>query len=186
MSQTKKFENLASVSNQKEFDCRRALAQYIAVIFRPDLCVLIHIIAAGNQASPNEDDKSLAKATKQLKDTPEHGLIFTALEFSTIQITLATDAYLATVRGLLSQRGYMIMLTDSQGRSNFINYGSSRCKRVTWSVMAAKVHALILGLDQTYAIRDLLHELAGRELEITAYADRKTPSEVVAKEATTM
>lgn len=62
---------------------------------------------------------------------------------------------------------------------------SSRCKRETRSVISAEIHALILGFDQAYDIRDLLTELIGKEVEIVSYVDRKTLFYKVAKDCTT-
>lgn len=57
MTQSDKIEKLKTSSTQKQFDSQRALAQYIAVTTRPDLCAPTQLIAAGNEPSPQEDYK---------------------------------------------------------------------------------------------------------------------------------
>lgn len=103
----------------------------------------------------------------------------------TAHIHLATDASFASAKGLRSQLGFLIMLSDEDGNTNVLHYRSSRCKGITGSVMAAEVHALILGFDQAYTARDLLTEITWKHLDITGHVYNKTLFDVVSKEGTT-
>ena len=53
------------------------------------------------------------------------------------------------------------------------------------SVMAAKVHALVLGFDYAYVIREAVEEPLGRRVEIEAYVDSRTLFNVIAKDSPT-
>ena len=76
-------------------------------------------------------------------------------------------------------------MIDKHNACNIIHYASNRCKRVCRSVMAAEVHALILGFDYAYLIQNMLHEILGWTMEIEGITDSKTVFNVVAKEAQT-
>lgn len=97
---------------------------------------------------------------------------------------MATDAALPNARGLKIQLGFVIITSDRDGHSNIVHYGSSSCKQVTRSVMAAEDHALILGFYQAFVTPDLLRELIGRPIDIAAVLNSKTLFYIVAKDGT--
>lgn len=66
-----------------------------------------------------------------------------------------------------------------------IHHGSKRCKRVTRSVMSSELHALILGFDYAFIIRNLLEEILGRKVRLDAYVDIKTVFDVISKDGNT-
>lgn len=76
------------------------------------------------------------------------------------------------------------MICDKEVRANIVHYGSSRCKRVTRSVMEAEVHAFILSFDQAFVLRDQQSEMIGRDIDISAYVYSKTLFDTVAKGGT--
>lgn len=83
------------------------------------------------------------------------------------------------------QLGCVIRLADERRKGNVVHYGSSRCHRVTRSVMAAEVHALVLAFDFGYIIRDATEQLLDRRIEMEAFVDSRTLFNVVAKNGST-
>lgn len=65
-------------------------------------------------------------------------------------------------------------MVDNRYNAKIIHYGSSRCKRVTRSVMASEVNALSMGFDYVVIIRHRLGEGTGRHYPIEAFTDSKT------------
>lgn len=84
-----------------------------------------------------------------------------------------------------SQLGFLILLCDEKGNCNVLHYGSSKCKRVTRSVMAAEIHALSYGFDCAIITKSIIEELVQRSLPLHAYVDSKTLFNVIAKDAST-
>lgn len=161
MNQQHKVETLGTATNQKEFYSHSTLFQYIPVTTRPDLCAPTQLLASGNKPSTAQEYKYLAKATKFLKETKVDGLNFNLLDLPTVNISRATDSSFATAEGLPSQLGYFIMLTYGAGNFNVVHYGTARCQRITRLVMSAEIDALILGLDKSYVLRDLVARSSG-------------------------
>lgn len=87
--------------------------------------------------------------------------------------------------GMESQLGYVILMTDWQRRANIVHYRSSRCHRVSSSVMAAEVHARVHAFDYGNVICQALVELLRHIIEIEAFVDSCTLFNFVAKNSST-
>lgn len=79
----------------------------------------------------------------------------------------------------------IVLLIDSEDNANLIHFSSARCRRVTRSVMAAELHALVLAFDFGFVIREMVAEVLQRDVAIEALVDSKTVFDVVAKDAKT-
>ena len=185
IDQSDKIRRLEPADNSSDFISQRALAQYIGVNVRPDICAPVQLIAPGKNEVTDKDIKSLKKTTKFLKETIEQGLTFVPLNLETMRLVLMTDASFANAQGMKRQLGYLIMLVDDEGNCNIVHYGSNRCKRVARSVMAAEIQALVLGFDYAYVVKDLIEEILGRTIMLDAMVDSKTVFDVIAKDAKT-
>lgn len=91
----------------------RALAQYVGLNKRPDICEPIQLIVPGNKQTTTAEFKSLAKTTKFLTTTKTQGLNFIQLDLDLSQIVLATDESFTNAIGLKSQLCYIVMLVDN-------------------------------------------------------------------------
>lgn len=120
-----------------------------------------------------------------MKETPSGGLRFKPLDMQSMKLVVLSDAAFGNSRGYRSQLGYVILLTDASGTSNIIHYTSNRFKRVTRSVLAAEVNALILAFDSCYLIQDMKHEIIGIPLDMDAFVDSRTLVLVVATDGAT-
>ena len=185
MSQADKIEKLAIAETQQEFTSQRALAQYIGVNVRPDICAPVQLIAPGKLPTTDKERKSLKKTTKFLKETIDQGLNYVALDLKTTKLVLMTDASFANAEGMRSQLGYLVLMVDDDDNCNIVHYGSNRCKRVARSVMAAEIQALVLGFDFAFIVKDLIEEILGREVKLEALVDSKTVFDVIARDAQT-
>jgi hypothetical protein len=69
------------------------------------------------------------------------------------------DASFANNRDLLSQIGFVIVLTDRNQDVNILYWSSIKCKRVTRSVLASKLYALAYGFDIGAAIKLIIQKI---------------------------
>ena len=184
-TQKEKILRLKHPTNQSEFTSNRALAQYIGVCVRPDLCAAIQLLAPGKEPTTPTEMKQLTKTINRLHETSDTGLSFCPLNLDKTKLIIISDAAFGNARGLRSQLGYLILLVDDTGAANIIHYASNRCKRVTRSVLAAEVHGLVLAFDHSFIIQDMIKEILGRTLDVEAYVDSKTLFDVVAKNSNT-
>lgn len=76
-------------------------------------------------------------------------------------------------------------MMDNTGRANIIHYASNRCKRVTGSVLASEIQALVAGFALAYVILHLMQELLNRDISLEAYMDNRTVFDVIAKDGRT-
>lgn len=128
----------------------------------------------------------LASVIKHMKQTKDMGLRYVPLSMDGAKLLLFTDSSFANARDLRSQLGFVILLADEHGNANVIHYASSRCRRVTRSVMASELHNLTCGFDNAFVIQDLMMALTGHRHPIEAFIDSKTVFEIIAKQGRTM
>lgn len=83
------------------------------------------------------------------------------------------------------QIGYVILLVDNHERCIIVKYVSNKCRHIARSVMAAEVHALVLGFNIAFLPRDLAEELLGRPVQLEAILDSKTGFDVIARDGMT-
>lgn len=184
LHQKEKLEALCEVETDEEFKSVRAAIQYIGNSTRPDLCSPSQLLAT-NSPTP-EQKKDLNKLVCYCKETSDTGLNFVRLDLTSVRIAMFTDSSFANADNYKSQLGFVLLLVDDSNNCNLIHYGSTRCKRVTRSVMAAEIHALMYGFDRAFITKTILEEILGRTIEIDGYVDSKTLLDVVAKSAATL
>lgn len=135
----------------------------------------------GSDRSSPHDIKTHSKGIKHLSDTSATGLKFFTLELPSTRLLLFTDSSLINARGLKSQVGFVIVMADGNGKCNIVHYGLSRFRRNTTSVKAREVHALILGFDNPFDIREMTTHTLGVTLPIEAFVDSKAVVHKIAK-----
>lgn len=121
-------------------------------------------------------------APPELNFPEETVLIYRMLDLSTTKLAMIEDYSFANAKGLKTQLGFIILMIDNNGISNSIHYGSSHFKRVTRSMMASEVHALILCFDNAFAIMKRLEEILKRKVLFGAYIYSKIVFDVIAKD----
>ncbi len=184
--QSDKLRSLRAPETQKDFVSTRAKAQYIGCCTRPDICAKVQLLPSATEQPTTQNFKSLKKVVEWCRRTSETGLKFVPLDVNSLRLVLFTDASFANTENLKSQIGFVLLLADGSNRANIIHYGSSRCKRVKRSVMAAEVHGLIYGFDNAFVAKEMLREILGENLPIDGIVDSRTLFNVVAKNSSTL
>lgn len=186
LMQSDKLSALIPPKTVEEAVSLRAKVQYIATTTRPDL-------ASPSQLRAAEVTNPIRSTFRKLKDLVNYchkskdlGLKFVALDKESIRIVLFTDASFGNKRDLSSQMGFLIVIVDRADNANILHYGSQKCRRVTRSVMAAEVLALVHGFDNDYVVKHTLCELLGKELPIDVFVDSQTTFNCVGKNAATL
>lgn len=96
---------------------------------------------------------------------------FVRLNMDTARFVLCTYASFANGRDLKSQLGFIVLLMDHTWNAKMQHHGSNRCRRVTRSVMASEMHALVLGFDFAFIMKSLVEDVTGRRAPMEAYVD---------------
>lgn len=165
-----------------ELTSARALAQYIGICCRPDVCVAVQLLEPGKEPTTSQEKKDFSKAISRLQDTGDVGQNYKNLDLSSVKIFVISDAAFGNSRVFKSQLGYVILLQDKHGTANIVHNCSNRCKGATRSVLATEPHALVLAFDQAYGLRELTTEILEKNLLIEAVIDSKTLFDVVVKD----
>lgn len=185
MNQTEKLDLLEHPESEKSFISTRVMAQYIYVNTRPDVTASVQLFAPGSEPVTTEEFKTFAKSFRHQKKSREIVVTFQQLDIGFLQLVLLTNPSFENARGLKNQLRFILLMFDEKGISNILYYCSSRCRRVTRSVMASEMDALVLEFDQEFAIRHLLEEILGLEVELQTFLESKTVFAIIGKDGQT-
>lgn len=185
LHQRDKLKSISVPITSQELKSVRAQIAYIGQFTRPDLCASVQLLASQISKPTSDTYKRIESCVERCKTTHEIGLKFKRLNVNELRLALFTDASFANTDNFKSQIGFVIVLTDDSNTGNIIHYGSSRCRRVTRSVMAAEILGLSYGFDNAFVTRHMLNEILGQEIPIDIYIDSRTVFNVIAKHAST-
>lgn len=135
--------------------------------------------------TPKDGYNVLKKAIQHLKKTSETGLTFQKLYLPSTGLLLLTDVSFRNARELERKLGYVLLMSDNQGTRNIVQYGSNHCRRVSRSVLASEIIALVLGFDKAFLMWHLLQEILGRRVELLVHVDSRAVCDVLAKDVQT-
>jgi ribonuclease HI len=171
---------LEQVATADAFITARARGSYVATCTRPDLAAPYQLLAGKVRDPDSEDFRQLNKVIARTLATRDVGLSFVPLNAEEVAISVFADAAFANASGFGSQLGFVICMTDGQ-RANVVHYASQKCKRITRSVMAAELYALVHAVDTAFLLRYLVSKMLSRRVALRAYTDSKTVFDCVTK-----
>ena len=97
--------------------------------------------------------KQLNKRIQWQIDNAARGLTFVLLDLNSLSLLAFMDASFANNKDLLSQIGFVIVLTDYNQDVNILYWSSIKCKQVICSVLASELYTLAYGFDIVAVIR---------------------------------
>ncbi|KAF1937740.1 hypothetical protein EJ02DRAFT_411729 [Clathrospora elynae] len=100
----------------------------------------------------------------------DRGLCYVPVNLVDAKLMVFVDGSFANNSDLSSQLGFILMLvnesTNADGtftiRGNVIHYSSTKCKRVTRSVLASEIYGMVNGFDMGIAIATTLRMITER------------------------
>ncbi|KAM4058734.1 cwf18 domain containing protein [Hirsutella rhossiliensis] len=118
----------------------------------------------------NTDFKALNKRIEWQINNPDRGLCYIPIDLESAKIFVFTDGSFANNKDLSSQIGFVIIIanetaqsTDSFSiRGNILHWSSTKCKRVTRSVLASEIYGLTSGFDLAFVIKQTVNTIAQR------------------------
>lgn len=159
--------------DQSSFVSQRVQGAYIASVCRPDLTFGFAV-----SSKVVETDKIAArllnKAINRCKSDEDLGLTFVQLDRKSIRIVVFADASIASNADLSSQLGIVIGLADNHNKANIVQYSSFKSKRVTRSVLSAKLFAVVHAFDIASTLRKTIIDMFGRLIPMTIFVDSNT------------
>lgn len=153
-----------SLSRKQSYIEQRARGAYIATICQPEAAFDLSI--AAQSSDPTDSDfKSLNKRLKWQQINKNRGIRHVPLDLSSTKIFVFVDGSFANNKDFTSQIGYIIVIANELQpklpnefmlKGNIVHWSSIKCKRITRSVLASELYAMVHGVDITIAISTTL------------------------------
>ena len=142
---------------------QRARGAYLASICQPEATFDLSK-AAQHQDPTREDINALNKRLLWQQDNIDRGLAYINVDLATAKLFVFVDGSFANNKDLSSQIGFVIILanetTSGQGftiNGSLIHWSSTKSKRVTRSVLASEIYAMVAGVDMALVINSTLN-----------------------------
>ncbi|XP_063688395.1 uncharacterized protein LOC134821623 [Bolinopsis microptera] len=188
LSSNRRSQKTHALTHEEYVQYRSGVGQliWLSVQTRPDIsfdaCQL-----SNNLKDPNVSDIMLHnKIVKKLKTDEDAPLTFRELPNIKNGVRLLTysDASFGNLSNNGSQCGYLILISDKDGRvKNPVCWKSVKLDRVCYSTLAAESLALLKAADHTIFIQQTLQQILGDSLNVTidCFIDNKGLLELVQK-----
>ena len=158
----------------ESFMTNRGKASYLSSCTRPDIACAVNQLSQRKASEASESDfKRLDCVFKRLRGDPVQ-LQYGNVDLETAELHVFADASFATNIDLSSQLGYIVLLVDQDKNCSIITWSSTKCKRVTRSVLAAELYATANAFDVGFAIAHTFGNFLGRKLELRVFTDSRT------------
>ncbi|KAF1937111.1 hypothetical protein EJ02DRAFT_459012 [Clathrospora elynae] len=164
-----KLVDIRASDRAQQYTEQRARGAYIASTCQPEASFDLSIAAQAQQPS-NEDINALNKRLKWQMENLNRGLRYIPVELINAKLMVFVDGSFANNSDLSSQLGFILMLVNKSTNAdstfticgNVIHYSSTKCKRVTQSVLASKIYGMVNGFDIGIAIATTLRMITER------------------------
>ncbi|KHJ31854.1 hypothetical protein EV44_g1966 [Erysiphe necator] len=157
-----------SSTEVQEYIEQRARGAYIATICQPEATYELSIAAQYQNPTP-ENNKSLNKVIRWQMLNQQKGIKFILVDLWKAGLFIFVDASFANNKDLSSQIGFIIVLANEKPgdskeefliNGSLIHYSSVKSKRVTRSVLASELYAMVHGYDIDLSIETTLDLIA--------------------------
>ena len=173
-----------NLSIKDQYIAQRARGAYISSVCQPESAYDLSV--AAQAVEPTENDiKKLNKRIQWQVENAARGLRFVKLEKESLRLLVFTDASFANNKDLSSQIGYVLVLADDAGRANILHWSSTKCKRVTRSVLASELYGMVHGFDMGASVKSTVDKALGIDLPLVVCTDSKSLYECLVKLGTT-
>ncbi|KAI0997137.1 hypothetical protein K3495_g11048 [Podosphaera aphanis] len=154
-----------SATQKDQYIAQRACDAYSASMCQPEAS--FNLSFAAQCVNPMEDNaKLLNQRFKWQINKNKRGLKFVPLDINSLQLLVFTDASFAGNKDLSLQIGYVIVMTDKYKNANIIHWSSTKCKRITRSVLASELDAMVYGFNTSTTIKSTLSRILRTEKPI--------------------
>jgi hypothetical protein len=172
------------LDTKDQFVAQRARGAYISSVCQPEAAFDLSVAAQATDITA-DDMKALNRRIQWQIENASRGIRFAKLDKNTLQILVFSDASFANNRDLSSQMGYIIVLADSTNTANIIHWSSTKCRRVTRSVLASELYGMAHGFDMGAAIKSTLDKILSASLPLVLCTDSKSLYDCLVRLGTT-
>lgn len=141
-------------------------------------------VAAQSTEFTKEEVAALNKRLQWQLDNKSRGLKYVKLNTKALRLIVFTDASFANNKDMTSQIGYVICRCDAE-KTNVIHWSSTKCKRVTRSVLASELYAMANGFDLGAVLKTTLTNVMQQSISLLLCTDSKSLFDCIVKLGTT-
>jgi hypothetical protein len=102
-----------------------------------------------------------------------------------LKLLIFTDASFTNNKDFSSQIGYVVVLADASGTTNILHWSSIKCKRITRSVLASELYAMVHGFDIGASIKATIEKILQIDLPLVLCTDSRSLYDCLVKLGTT-
>ena len=195
LAQCKKISpvDITASDIKSPYIAQRARGAYIASMTQPEASYALS--AAAQVINPKKDDAATLNKVLQWQLTNQsRGISYIKLNVEDLRFVIFVDAAFANNHDCSSQLGYVIVLANEVNdkdtgiirlRGNIIHWSSTKCKRVTRSVLAAELYAMVSGFDIGTAIQSTINGVLSSKVPIVLCTDSYSVYDCLTKLGTT-
>lgn len=184
VTQTSHFKNISKASSKDEYIAQRARGAYIATICQPQATFDLSQAAQIIEPTADQMKKLNTRLSLQKEYGEKSGLNFVKLNQSKLRLIAFSDGSFANNADFSSQIGFVIILADDH-HCNLIQWSSSKCKRVTRSVLASELYAMIYAFDAACVLKFTLDAIMSQSVPLILCTDNFSLYECLVKLRTT-
>jgi Reverse transcriptase (RNA-dependent DNA polymerase) len=164
-----KAVDFKSPTFKQDYAQQRARGAYLVTMCQPEAAFALSV--AAQVTDPKEEDvKSLNTVLQWQMDNKQRGLQYKPVDLTTAKLYCFTDGSFANNADLTSQIGFVIVLGNEAPEGpnevtitgNLIHWTSTKCKRVTRSVLASEIYGMVGGFDLGFCIKATINEVCDR------------------------
>ncbi len=170
------------MTSKNQYVVQRARRAYIAIMIQSEVSFDL-FLAAQITNSKEEDAKRLNRRLQWQLNHSIRRLNFVRLNINSLKLMIFIDASFANVN-LHSQIDYVICLTDDV-KANIIHWFFTKCKRMTRSVLAAKLYAMTNEFDADSVIKSIIQRIFNIFLSMILLTDSRSLYDCLVKLDTT-
>ena len=173
-----------NVLTKDQYVAQRARGAYVATMTQPEAS--FDLSFAAQVTNPTKDDvKALNQRLQWQMDNPQRGLKFVKLDQESLRLIVFTDGSFANNRDYSSQIGYVIVLADKDQNANILHWSSTKCKRITRSVLASELYAMVNGFDMAASLKATIEGILHAPVPLITCTDSKSLYDCLVKLGTT-
>lgn len=154
-----------SLTPKELYIAQRAWKTYILSFCQPEAS--FDLSSAAQIVNPNRADINLLnkRINRQIKNA-SRGIKFVKLDIKSLKLIIFADSSFANNKDFSSQIGSVIVLADKENWADILYSSSKNCKRITRSVLAAEVYAMVNGFDSGATIKSTLKKIFGMQVPL--------------------
>lgn len=124
------------------------------------------------------------KTIRRAHDGKVKGVRRHDLNIESLEMLVSADCSFAGYDDLATQHGYVIHLTDSTHRANWIYFGTYNCRGVVCFVLGGETYAFADLFDVSFSLRYDISEILRRVFSLTILTDSESLFKPLVKSST--